>query len=284
MAGTERRQKALAKTTKRPNPIHVILMRNHGRMYTLNIKGGVLVFTVLFALVFIVVSVYAINQYSVLSLENRELSQQLAQKSMALEEYKYQAQVLDQYKQLVEELNKVEPQTATVPQVTEEPAPEPPAQPEEAATLEITDTPAEPEEPPAPKSLIDTGPPPPATPTVDADQFSLSANDNNTAITFKFTITNIHPNKDPVTGYLFIILANDSTQPVTLVPYPVVELKDGAPVDYKKGTQFSIKQYRTVRGQIKGLEATDKFDKALVMAYSMDGELIMKKQLTAENG
>ena len=120
-------------------------------------------------------------------------------------------------------------------------------------------------------------------PVVDATNLNLSSYNQGKGVKFKYSLKNIHPDNQPVTGYLFMVLENKSKTPHTYYSYPDVEIKNGNPADPKEGTLFSIKHGKTVRGTIGNLPGDEDYDYGWVFAYAEDGELLMKKRLDSQN-
>jgi hypothetical protein len=276
MERTGRGGEAINKQKKKKEPINVIFMRKQGRIFSMDISGRMILLTFLFAVVYVVFSVVIINRYWELKYEYRNLRQRAATLDRTLDEYQFQSQVLNQYHQLVQQLNQVEdgeepaPAEEKVAAVRPEPVQE--SRPQ-------TPAPAAPEED---QSGV-PGEEPPENPVVDAMELSLDPSRNGRSLSFRFRIANIHPDNKEVSGYLFVVVETLSEGLPHLAPYPEVELQDGDPADYRRGTAFSIKYGKSVRGRIDGLKKADEYTQAWVYIYDDDGELIMKKLLSTEN-
>jgi hypothetical protein len=272
--------------TKKHEPLNIIIMRKTGRMYTVDVSPKMLALGAVFFIIFVVLSVAVINRFTDLYLENQQLQLRVDRLAQTLEDYQYQSQVLTQYQKLVNELNKVDQKKGAA----DTPAPEKTEEVDEddsaAANGEKTDQEIQPGDSVTETSAnpMETALATPANPTLDVDKLSLVPNEGNASVRFQFTLKNIHPENKTVSGYLFIVLANGSTDPPRLAAYPDVALKEGSPADYKKGTLFSIKHGKTVKGQIDKLEQAVEYDQAWILAYSEEGELLMKKHLSSENG
>lgn len=253
-------------------------MRKVGKIYRVNVSGRMLLFFFLFMLAFTILSVMVMNRYVKLYFEKQDLAAQLTEANRELKELQFGSQVLSQYKELAKVMDETEAKEAKETETETQP---PPPAPEEAK-------PAEPEaaapaaaETSAPE---DTGPKPPENSPVDAVKLTLFAENNGSAVRFQYSLTNIHPDNKTVAGYLFIVLVNDKMNPPGLAPYPEVPLENGNPTDYKKGTAFSIRHGKTVRGVVDNLSDGANYNKGWVFAYSEEGELILKKLLPSENG
>jgi hypothetical protein len=292
LEGHERGGQAIAGKARKNEPISVIIMRRHGRMYTTDLSPRLLILSLLFFIAFAVLGVTSINRYAALSLENEALEQKLADRERRLAQYAGRPRrVLEQYARLEDELNR-----------SEQPGLEEVEQGEaqgdaEAAGRDADESAAEEPEPSGRSEEAAAGDNPPSLyqnvtgdlgapekPPVDADRLSVMAGHDNKSLRFQYSLSNIDPGDDPVSGYLFLILANEDTNPPTTATYPEVELADGLPADFTKGTVFSIRHGKTVRGRFKGLENASGFDKAWVLAFDNEGRILMKKKLPINDG
>ncbi len=266
-------------------------MRKVGRIYSLDVSARFLVVFGLFALVFAVVAVLAINQYINLSYQNRELRARVDKLTRSLEEFQFQSQVLSHYNVLVSELNKVEQgkqgkdalpgsqeaaapaagNAGSTPSVTE-------PEPVDDASDRNADEPAGQAE-----ALAAAAPDTPENPPIDVTDFSVDPEKGGKALRFKLSLRNIDPGNKAVAGYLTLVLVNQKDNSAAVATYPEVDIKDGLPADFRKGTQFSISYGKTVRGRIEKLEDAGNFTEGWVFVYSQDGKILLKKNLKADN-
>jgi len=244
-------------------------MRKLGRIYSADVSAKYLLVLLIFAMVFAVFAVLIINRYVDLYFESRELRHKTARLSRLVEEYKFQSQVLTQYNRLASELNKVEQKKPFSAPTSEPQTPEEEAVKAEVRTGESTIK---------PELKIPDKPP------VDAVNFSIKPEKNNTALSFQLELQNIHPANRNISGYLVVALVNAQVNPPRLAVYPEVEFKNGAPADYKKGTQFSISYGKIVQGQVDKLENAQDFNQAWVFIYDDEGKLLQYKLLKIKNG
>jgi hypothetical protein len=270
---------------KKHEPLNIIIMRKTGRMYSVDVSPKMLAVGGVFFLIFMVLSVAVINRFTDLYLENKKLQQRVERLTQTVDDYQYQSQVLTQYQKLVGELNKVDQKKDTVDsEATKKGV---------AAGDGVSAAPKE--EPTGPKasadgSTVETAAdtmaaivPAPSQPPIDVEKLSMVPDEGTDKVSFQFVLNNIDPKNKTISGYLFIVLTNNSTNPPRLAAHPEVELKDGLPVDYKKGTLFSIRHGKTVKGQIEHLDKALDYQHAWILAFSEGGELLMKKHLSSEN-
>jgi hypothetical protein len=75
-----------------------------------------------------------------------------------------------------------------------------------------------------------------------------------------------------------MIAANRRIQPPQFWAYPKVALREGIPVDYKRGEFFKIKRFRMIRGVYFMDGETDLPSSVTVMIYDTAGALILEKE------
>jgi len=101
-------------------------------------------------------------------------------------------------------------------------------------------------------------------------------------LSVKFRLIKIKPDRDQLKGYLFMIAANNESDPPLLWSYPRAALKNGEPVNYKHGEFFKVRNYRIIQGKyfLDSETKTPSFLKILV--YDESGKLILKKEVSIE--
>lgn len=98
----------------------------------------------------------------------------------------------------------------------------------------------------------------------------------NNQLTVSFNLINIINNSAAAHGYVFII--GDYGGAYLSFPEDA-ELRDGIPVDFKKGDSFAIKRQKHIE-QILPLSTNDTIKKIAVFVYSAEGELLIKKEIS----
>jgi len=96
-------------------------------------------------------------------------------------------------------------------------------------------------------------------------------------LTVRFRIVNTDQGDTPLRGYVHIIVTDKTSDPPQLWTYPKVALRDGVPVNYKRGRLFVIKNFRTQRGEFF-LDAHEGSDLSLaILVYDNEGNQILQK-------
>ncbi|MBU2549888.1 MAG: hypothetical protein KKB20_15850 [Proteobacteria bacterium] len=235
----------------------------------MDISPNMLVYALIFTVVYIVLSVLAINRYFEVSYENKILRQDLNHCAQTLNTQRFQSSYVKHYKELASELDKAERRKQPPPAEAEKPAPAPAEapKPEKAEVKAESSGPAWPDQSP-----------------VDAINLTLRPERDNTAVRFQFNLRNVHPDNKMVNGYLFVILVNPQASPPATASYPETELRNLLPTDYKSGTVFSIRHGKTVRGLIENLTNAAAFSQVHVLVYTEDGQPLYRTVLEPENG
>jgi hypothetical protein len=110
---------------------------------------------------------------------------------------------------------------------------------------------------------------------VDIDEIKVKRDISMINVTFR--IVNRQSNKEPIGGYIFVLASvKDSDQSEVWV-YPSSPLKDGLPVNYRKGLRFLIQRFKTIRSQYTLSRSINEPIVLSILVYNRDGLLILKK-------
>ena len=102
-------------------------------------------------------------------------------------------------------------------------------------------------------------------------------------LTIRFNIVNMHKDKRPIDGYVHIIAFDKNSDSPLFLPYPEVALKDGIPVEFKRGQPFFIKRFKTIRGKYLLDTGTGSVSSIKVLIYNKSGTLVFQKEYDVEN-
>ena len=83
-------------------------------------------------------------------------------------------------------------------------------------------------------------------------------------------------------GYLFVVASNNEVVPGIYNAWPAGEIISGLPKDYKLGSPFSIRHMKVVKGKINQPDIGQKFNRIDLIAYSENGDLLLKKGIYIE--
>ena len=101
-------------------------------------------------------------------------------------------------------------------------------------------------------------------------------------LTVSFKIVNIGQGDKPLRGYVHIIVTDKGTETPQCWTYPKVALRDGLPIEYKRGRLFVIKRFRTIRGEFFLDSNTESPLSLKILVYNQSGNLILQKELEGE--
>ena len=99
-------------------------------------------------------------------------------------------------------------------------------------------------------------------------------------LTIRFRVSNKRKPKDPAIGYATVVLRGKRAKKVWVEAWPPMRLTPlGRPVNYRRGTPFSVKYYRRVRARFSLDDK--KFELMEILVYDRKGRLMLvhKSQL-----
>ncbi|MFO7599414.1 MAG: hypothetical protein R6X27_06340 [Candidatus Desulfacyla sp.] len=101
-------------------------------------------------------------------------------------------------------------------------------------------------------------------------------------LSVNFRLDRIKPDGSQLSGHLFIIAANTASDPPRFWTRPRTDLKDGIPVDYKRGQAFKVRNYRVIRENLIIDSAAVTPLLLSILAYDVTGELILDQAFAIE--
>jgi hypothetical protein len=115
---------------------------------------------------------------------------------------------------------------------------------------------------------------------VEIKDLIISKEEEKMMVSFK--IFNVNQ-AETARGYVHIIVTDKGSDPPQLWTYPKEALRDGLPINYRRGRLFVIKNFRTIRGEFF-LDTNSESSLSLnVLVYNRDGDLILQKEFEARN-
>jgi hypothetical protein len=107
----------------------------------------------------------------------------------------------------------------------------------------------------------------------------LTVMHDETSLTVSFKLVNLGPDVEPLSGYVHIIAMKKAPDPPLPWPNPKAVLKNGIPLDYRQGRHFSIKRYKTIRGEYFFDSKVETPSAVKVLVYDESGGLVLEKEL-----
>jgi hypothetical protein len=110
---------------------------------------------------------------------------------------------------------------------------------------------------------------------VSATDIKLIINKNDDRIGFSFILRNIANARNAISGTTFVVLKNENDA----VAYPSIKLRNGRPVNFRKGRPFYVARFKTVRHRIQDVEHIGDFTEATILVYSKHGQRLVSKTI-----
>ena len=120
----------------------------------------------------------------------------------------------------------------------------------------------------------------PVEPVVEIRNLTTKRRGGKLSVTFRLIKT--MPDRNQVKGYIFMIAANSESDPPQLWTHPRAALKNGEPINYKRGQFFKVRNYRIIRGKYFLDSETETPSVLKILVYDESGELILKKEFSIE--
>jgi hypothetical protein len=249
-----------------PRQLTVIIMRSVGKMRSFNISRRTLLWTSLFFLAYILVSLYTFNSFFTLrhrceiqSDELQQLERELNESETMLSRTRNYVAGLELY---IENASKQEEKETT--SVQEE---------NQSRSLqgktEILDI---------DKEGRDKGHLPNS---VDVTDFVIKREDSGMDVDFR--LVNTIETENAVEGYIHIIAMDKGNKYPSEWNSARDELKNGLPVDFRRGQPFFIQRFKSYHRRFNMNSNSELPEAIRVLVYNQSGELILKKEFEVDN-
>jgi hypothetical protein len=108
----------------------------------------------------------------------------------------------------------------------------------------------------------------------------ISRRGANLSVTFKLARSG--PGRASVRGYIFIIAVDRSTDPPRFWPSSKAAFENGAPLNFKKGQSYKIRNFRLIRARWSFKSAEKTPSEIRILAYDRAGSLLLKEDFRLE--
>ncbi|MFH1984091.1 MAG: hypothetical protein ABIL58_19805 [Pseudomonadota bacterium] len=112
---------------------------------------------------------------------------------------------------------------------------------------------------------------------VDVEDLRVTHDVVNHMMHAQFMLKKVDADQGAITGRTFVILKEKAAATVRWLPMPAVPLEEGRPSQVRNGRYFSISRFNIVKFSTPYDAATEAFNNAAVLVYSLQGELLMEK-------
>jgi hypothetical protein len=125
--------------------------------------------------------------------------------------------------------------------------------------------------------------PPEPTSTEHVTIANVDVKTRGSEVSVVFDVTNLHDPSDPAMGYVTVVARAHRAGKPWIEAWPPMRLSPlGRPLNYRRGTPFSVQRYR----RLKAAFATGdkKFERMEFLVYSRDGQLLMVHNVNLSKG
>ena len=252
------------------SPLTVMIVGKVGKARSFKTSSRFVFWTFLFFLFYISASVIVINDYFDKRRVSGVQSEQLIQLEYEIDNTKRELYRSEQHLALLEEYiynSEKERETLKEPEEKES------KEPDEGITEEKTELAAD-------RGQVES-------PAKDVREKSVEIRDlavqiKGTKLIVKFRLFNVHQDETPMSGYVHIIAMDKQSDPPQFWTFPKVALRNGIPVNYKRGQLFFIKRFKTIRGEYFMGSKSESPSLIKVIVYNEAGTLILQKEFEVE--
>lgn len=242
-----------------PADLDFLVTRGTGPVRRFRISYRILLGAAFFLVLFIAVSVVVINDYA---------QRRLADKASALEVTRLQAELKEAKRALYRSEQRIEVLETHLNRVRS------PAKGLDEASKAAGDQPGE--QAVAAEEGPETPEPGAEGPRVEIENLKTARDAGK--LSFSFNVVSRDGQDKPVRGYVHVIAMDKASEPPQLWTYPKAALKDGLPIDYRRGHLFMIKRFREIQGECF-LNTEDQVPTALrILVYDASGTLVYDKE------
>jgi len=262
MGSYRRRIRAVRDHSGDSSKLTIMAVRGVGKVRTCKISPRLLLWSALFFVLYLITSVFITNDYFYLRRDHREQVarlKKLEQRMVGTERSLYQAKqrlaLLREYIQRLE-------QTPTVPEKTKDPGP----RVKEEAPAENVFSLSE-------HAKTDA--------TVEVKE--LRVEQEGSKLIVEFRLYNIRTDDQPVRGYVHMIAMDKRSAPPHVWTFPRVTLRQGVPVDFRRGQRFFINNFKSIHGEYYLARPGPAPSAMNILVYNDSGDLIFQKGFELKN-
>jgi uncharacterized coiled-coil protein SlyX len=241
------------KSPQRPLPFTIMVAGRTGRVRSFGISPRLLIWAALFLLVYLPLSVVAINRYlelrrshSAQSKALNRLEQEVEEQRKTLARSQQQLAFFQDYVRQLEEANE---------QSTESPKPEKPGTKRaEAGAGEKSSKGQE---------------------IVSIEDLAIQKQGSRMLVSFK--LVNMQPGDSTVGGYLHILARGKQSDTPKQWAYPQEKVVNGFPENYRSGQFFTIQRFKPIQGRFNLGQSSESPSSVRVLIYDQAGAIILQK-------
>jgi uncharacterized coiled-coil protein SlyX len=247
---------------RQKDPITIMIMRSLGKVRSFKISPPFLYMGVIFILLNITATIYFGNRFFELlhtkalqSEKIRALETEASKNLKTIHRNQQHMAILEEYIRNIESPKK------------------PHASSNKSFFLRRESEPSTPEPEKVPESK-----PPEAASTQVVDIKDVDIKKEGSELTVNFRVVNLRELDNPIGGYIHMIAVGKDGYSPSAWTFPNEELKDGLPVDFRRGQLFLIQRYKPIDGNFYLPTTSDPPSSIKVLVYNQTGILLLEKE------
>ena len=99
-----------------------------------------------------------------------------------------------------------------------------------------------------------------------------------TRMTVDFKLVNTNPDETAVGGYIHMFAMGKSDDPPPECTFPRVRVKEGIPVNFRRGQLFDIQRFKPVHGKFNFPPNSEPPTAIRVLVYDQSGVLLLERE------
>jgi hypothetical protein len=268
-SATPRVKKEKLQKGRRPSDFYIMISKGIGKIRSFSLSSHILYMSALFFVVYIIASIFVFHGYFDKLREAEDQSQKIQRLTKQLESTRMALYRSKQRLVLYEGHGQQD-------KTSDESSPSPLGNAETTAhdsNLAGSFEPAEGSEPQSESQSVEA--------KVEIQDPAIQREEERLTVSFKIAKTD--ESEEPLRGYIHIIATDKEADPPQYWTYPKVELRDGLPIDYKRGLLFIIKHFRTIKGEYLLDSNTASPLLLKILVYNQTGQLMIQKEFEVNN-
>jgi hypothetical protein len=121
-----------------------------------------------------------------------------------------------------------------------------------------------------------------STPVVDIKDVAIKKEGSQMKVNFK--VVNLRELDNPIGGYIHLIAVGKDGYSPSAWTFPNEELRDGVPVDFRRGQLFLIQRFKPIQGNFFLSSFADPPSAIKVLVYNQTGILLLEKEFEVSDG
>jgi hypothetical protein len=252
--------------THKEDPLTIMIMRGAGKMRSFKIAPLFLYIVAIFILLNIIATIYFGNRFfdlrptsAMQSKKIKQLEAEASKNQKTIHRNKQHMAILEEYIRNLETPR--EGKTST----------------NKSIFLKQKST------EPDPPNLTDPGRPE-ATSSQVIDIQDVAIKKEGSELTVNFKVVNLREFDNPIGGYIHMIAVGKDGYSPRVWTFPNEDLRDGVPVDFRRGQLFLIQRFKPIKGNFFLSTQADPPSAIKVLVYNQTGTLLIEKEFKVSDG